>query len=163
MSFNLRVPLVAAFVAAASLFSASAFAGSATLLLVRSTLSNDADADGGGLWQYEGGSIQNAAGSAVGTYILQRRVTSSGTQAYNTASETITLFFAPLTNGGLPPEMTIGGAYSYNSGLVDGSVTAASTKYHWTIGYDVTGSVVSGSAATKLVITWIGTEALHIP
>jgi hypothetical protein len=162
MSFNLRAPLVAAFLAAVSLFSANAFAGSATLSLVRSTLSNDTDADNGGLWQYEGGSIQNAAGSAVGTYILQRRVTTSGTSAYNTAGETITLFFTPATSGGLPPVITIEGAYSYNSGLMGGSVAAASTKYHWTIGYDANASV-SGTAATKLVITWVGTETLHIP
>jgi len=162
MSYNLRVPLVAAFLAAVSLFSANAFAGSATLSLVRSTLSNDTDADNGGRWQYEGGSIQ-IAGGAVGTYIIQRRITSSGTSAYNTAGETITLFFTPATSGGLPPVITIEGAYSYNSGLVDGSVAAASTKYHWTIGDDANASVVSGTATTKLVITWLGTDTLHIP
>ena len=163
MSHSLRNPLVVAFLAAVSLFSASAFAGSATLSLVRSTLSNDTDADNGGLWQYEGGSLQNAAGSAVGTYIIQRRVTSSGTSAYNTAGETITLFFAPATSGGLPPVITIEGAYSYNSGSFGGSVAAASTKYHWTIGFDANASIGSGPAMNKLVITWLGTDTLHIP
>ena len=160
---SIKAPLIAAAVTCASLWSANAFAGSSTLSLVRSTLSNDTDADNGGLWQYEGGAIQNSAGAAVGTYIIQRRVTTSGTQTYNTAGETISLFFVPANSGGLPPVVTVEGAYSYNSGNVDGSVSAASAKYHWLIGSDVSASIVSGTATSKLVITWTGSDVLHVP
>ena len=61
MRRTLKAPLAAALLAAAALLPAQAFAGSQTLSLIRSTLSNDTDADNGGLWQYEGGSVQNYA------------------------------------------------------------------------------------------------------
>ena len=68
-------------------------AGTKTLTLERATLSNDVDADNGGLWQYEGGTLLAASGATAGTYIINRRVTTSGTQTFNTAFETVTLFF----------------------------------------------------------------------
>jgi hypothetical protein len=158
---SIKTALIVGLTASAFLWPLKAFAGSATLYLVRSSLSNDADADNGGLWQYEGGSIQNAGGASLGTYILQRRVTTSGTQLYNTAGETISLFFAPASSGGLPPGITIEGDYSYNSGAVGGAVTAAGNKYHWIIGADVAGSVVNSQ--TKLVLTWVGSDSLKVP
>jgi hypothetical protein len=159
---SIKPLLAAGLVASAFLWPAHAFAGQANLVLVRSTLSNDVDADNGGLWQYEGGTIQNKAGTAIGTYILQRRVTTSGTQTYNTAGETISLFFAPGTSGGLPPVITAEGAYSYNSGAFGGSVSAASNKYHWIIGADATGSV-GASPTTNLALTWTTSDSLHVP
>jgi hypothetical protein len=158
---SVKTMLVVGLSAIALLLPLKAFAGSATLYLVRSTLSNDSDADNGGLWQYEGGSVQDASGTAVGTYILQRRVTTSGTSAYNTAGETISLFFAPSSSGALPPGMTIEGDYSYNSGAVSGSVSAASNKYHWIIAADVAGSL--SNSTTKLVLTWVASNTLHVP
>ena len=138
---SIKTIVTVGLMANAFLWPLKAFAGSATLYLVRSTLSNDADADGGGLWQYEGGSVQDKTGAAVGTYILQRRVTTSGTSAYNTAGESISLFFAPASSGALPPGITLEGDYSYNSGAVSGSVSAADSKYHWIIGADAAGSL----------------------
>jgi hypothetical protein len=158
----IKTMLIVGLVATAFVWPLKASAGTATLSLVRSTLSNDADADGGGLWQYEGGTIQ-VAGTAVGTYILQRRNTTSGTSAYNTAGETITLFFAPASSGGLPNGITIEGDYSYNSGVMSGSVAASGTKYHWIIGADAAGSISSGTATTKLVLTWVGSNYLQLP
>ncbi len=158
---SIKAVLIAGLMASALLWPMKAFAGSATLILVRSSLSNDTDADNGGLWQYEGGSVQSSTGASLGTYILQRRVTTSGTLTYNTAGETISLFFAPASSGGLPPGITIQGDYSYNSGAVGGSVTAAGNKYHWLIGADVVGSVTNSN--TKLVITWTASDNLHVP
>ena len=160
---HIKTPLVAALLASALLWPLSAFAGSSTIFLVRSTLSNDSDADGGGLWQYEGGTLQNAAGKTIGNYILERRVTTSGTETLNTASETISLFFPPSTSGNLPPGITVEGDYSYNTGEVDGAVSAAGTKYHWLIGADADGTVVSGSPSTKLILTWVGSGGLTVP
>ncbi len=160
---RIKTPLVAALIASAFLLPVRAFAGSATVYLVRSTLSNDADADSGGLWQYEGGTVQNAAGKAIGTYIVERRVTTSGTQTYNTASETISMFFAPAMSGNLPPGITVEGDYSYNTGEVAGAVAAAGSKYHWIIGADADGTIVSSSPSTKLVLTWVGSNGLTVP
>ncbi len=154
--------LIAGLIAVSLLWPLHAFAGSANLVLVRSTLSNDADADGGGLWQYEGGAVQNKAGSALGTYIIERRVTTSGTQTYNTAAETLTLFLAPGSSGGLPPVITIEGDYSYKSGAVGGSVAAAGGKYHWLIGADAN-ATVGTPPTTNLVITWTASDSLHVP
>jgi hypothetical protein len=72
------------------------------------------------------------------------------------------------SSGALPPGMTIEGDYSYNSGAVSGSVSAASNKYHWIIAADVAGTL--SNSATKLVITWIASiitwiasSSLHVP
>jgi hypothetical protein len=157
----IKTPIIAAFLAGASLWSANAFAGSVTFSLVRSTLSNVDDPDGNGLWQYEGGALQSKAGTAIGTYIIQRRVTSSGTQSYNTAGYTVSLFLAPTGTNPLPSVITVEGAFSYTSGAADGSVSADSNKYHWIIGADVNATVAAST--TKLVISWIGSDDLHVP
>ncbi len=157
---SIKIVLIAGLMATGLVWPLKAFAGTATLTLVKSTLSNDQDADNGGLWQYEGGTMQ-VGGNAVGTYIIQRRVTTSGTQTYNTAAETITLFFAPSLSGGLPNSITIEGDYSYNFGTMSGSVSASGTKYHWIIGADAAGSVTS--TGSKLVLTWVGSNYLQLP
>jgi hypothetical protein len=145
-----------------STFCASAAAANGlTFVLVRSSLSNDSDADGGGLWQYEGGVVQNAAGTAnIGHYIVNRRVTTSGTSADNTASETITLFFPSATPGAVPNNITLQGAYSYNTGQVTGSVSAVSSRYRPMNGESFSGAIISGTAATKIVIDFGGLNAV---
>jgi hypothetical protein len=155
---------IAAFAALTSMLCAgTALAGTKNLTLERSTLSNDADADGGGLWQYEGGTMLAANGTTAGTYIVNRRVTSSGTSAFNTALETMTLFFTPAISGGLPEVVVVQGAYSYNSGAFAGSVSSASNKYTWIISADASAAVVGGTSNTTLTLSWNGSKHLTIP
>ena len=139
----------------------AAFAGTKSLTLERATLSNSPDADGGGLWQYEGGTLLAANGTAAGTYILNRRVTTSGVATFNTAAETITLFFTPKVAGDVPEVVTLQGAHSFNNGNFAGSVSAASDRYTWIIGADASASVAAG--ATTLTLTWNGSKHLSIP
>ncbi len=156
MSNKFNATFLAALVGG-SVVCTTASANGLTMLLVRSTLSNDSDSDGGGLWQYEGGVVQNAGGTAnIGHYIVTRRVTTSGTSADNTASETITLFFPNSTAGDVPNTMTLQGAYSYNTGQVVGSVSAVSSRYRPMNGESFSGSIVSGTASTKIVIDFDG-------
>lgn len=80
--------------------------------------------DTAGVTQYEGGAIQNGAGTAIGDYTTSRRVVPAGTSPDNTAGTTTTLFF-PNTTASLPPNViVIEGAWSFNSGPFDGSVSA---------------------------------------
>ena len=138
------------------IFSASAaFAGNTTttLLLVRVSLNNVADSSGSSdLWQYEGGNIQNAAGTTtIGHYLANRRVTSAGTATDNTAAETITLFFSNATAGDVPNSITLQGAYSYNTGQFAGSVSAVSARYRPLNGESATGTITS-AGPTKIII-----------
>ena len=108
--------------------------------------------------------MQNKGGDAIGTYIIQRRVTTSGTQTLQHGRRNDQRLPGPVRQrGGLPPVITVEGDYSYNSGTVGGSVSAASSKYHWIIGSDANATVVSGTATTKLVLTWTGSDGLHVP
>jgi hypothetical protein len=128
-----------------------------TVLLIRSTLANDPDPDSNGLYQYEGGSVQNAAGTvAIGHYIVTRRVTTSGTSADNTAGETITLFFPSNISGNVPNNITLSGAYSYNTGQFAGSVSAVSSRYRPLNGDDANGAVTTTPGTTKLTIDFDG-------
>ena len=78
--------------AAMAAYAPIANAGSAALVLNRTTLTNVSDA--AGLWQHEGGNVFKS-GVKIGQYALQRRVTTGGTTApLNTAATTITLFLA---------------------------------------------------------------------
>jgi hypothetical protein len=163
MIANQKTALLALTALSSILCAGTAFAGQKILTLERSTLSNDADADGGGLWQYEGGTLLSATGATAGTYIVNRRVTTSGTQTFNTAFETLTLFFTPLVTGGVPEVVVVQGAYSYNSGALIGSVSAASEKYTWIIGADVSAAIVSGTSSTALTLAWNGSKHLTIP
>jgi hypothetical protein len=156
-----KAGILAALVCGSAFGISAAHASGLTMLLVRSTLSNDSDADGGGLWQYEGGVVQNAAGTTnIGHYILNRRVTTSGTSADNTASETITLFFSSATPGAVPNNITLEGAYSYNTGQVIGSVSAVSSRYRPLNGEAFSGAIISGTASTKIVIDFGGLNAV---
>ncbi len=139
----------------------TAFAGSRNLTLQRATLSNSPDADGGGLWQYEGGTLLTPNGATAGNYILNRRVTTSGTLPLNTAAETITLFFTPKVAGDVPEVVTLQGAHSFNTGEFVGSVSAASNRYTWIIGADASAQISGG--ATTLTMIWNGSKHLTIP
>ncbi len=161
---KVKAALVAASVCSGAFCATAAYAGGLNVLLVRSTLSNDADSDGGGLYQYEGGVVQNATGTTtIGHYIVTRRVTTSGTSSDNTASETITLFFPNSTPGNVPNNITLTGAYSYNTGQFAGSVSAVSARYRSLNGEDATGTVTgtSGtSGTTKLNIDYDGVNTV---
>jgi hypothetical protein len=163
MTGNQRTVLLALTTLSSVLCAGTTFAGTKNLTLERSTLSNDADADGGGLWQYEGGTLLSASGATAGTYIVNRRVTTSGTQTFNTAFETMTLFFTPLVAGAVPEVVVVQGAYSYNSGAFVGSVSAASEKYTWIIGADASGTIATGTSNTTLTLAWNGSKHLTIP
>jgi|GEM_PF-4174846 len=148
--------MVIALAALGALATETASANSQTLTLARTNLTNVSDA--AGLYQHEAGTLENSSGSSIGTYILVRRVTSGGTDAYNVADQKITLFFAPSSSGVLPETMILEGVYSYNSGAFGGSVAAASGRYHYLIGAEGNGTVVSGQAVTKLVFQYLGTN-----
>ncbi len=140
----------------------AALAGSKSLTLDRLTLSNSKDADGGGLWQYEGGNLLAANGTSAGTYIISRRVTTSGTSLFNTAAETITLFFTPKVTGDVPEVITLEGAHSFNTGNFVGSVSAASSHYSWIIGADASAAIPS-TGVTVLSLAWNGSKGLSVP
>lgn len=132
----------------AALAPASALAGTANLTLVRGSLTNVNDA--AGIWQIEGGVINNAAGRQVGDYACTRRtvaIGTGGTSPQNTAMLTCTLFIT----GGRPPEnITLQGAHDYTSGGYIGSVSAASSSFSYLIGASVSGNSGPGS----LTLTW---------
>jgi hypothetical protein len=158
---TLKAGFLAACVCAGALGSTAAYAGTLTVLLNRSSLSNDADPDSNGLYQYEGGTVQNANGTAtIGHYIVTRRVTTSGTSSDNTAGETITLFFPNSTSGNVPNNITIVGAYSYNTGQFAGSVSAVSARYRPLNGDDATAAITSTPGTTKLTIDFDGGSAI---
>ena len=154
---TLKTALLVACACAGALATTAASAGGFSILLVRSTLSNDADPDSNGLWQYEGGIVQNATGTTtIGHYIATRRVTTSGTSSDNTAGETISLFFPNATAGNVPNSITLQGAYSYSTGQFAGSVSAVSSRYRSLNGYDAAGAITSAPATTKITIDFDG-------
>jgi hypothetical protein len=160
MRTQLRILSAALIVLLGLAYTASAEAAVLTIVLVRSSLTNDAD--DAGLWQYEGGTVQNfTTGATIGHYLVTRRVTTSGVQADNTAAESISLFFSNATAGNVPNNITLEGAYSYNTGQFAGSVSAASSRYHVMIGSDANGTVGTASGTTNLAIDWPG--VLNIP
>lgn len=153
---SMKIGICALAVCAASLGATAASANVLTMLLVRSSLDNDTDPSSSGLWQYEGGVVQNSAGTSnIGHYIITRRVTTSGTSADNAAAMTITLFFSNATAGNVANNMTVQGAWSFTSGQFAGSVSAASARYHPLISQDATATVATN--VTKLLINYTGT------
>lgn len=155
---TIKIGLFAIAASTASLYAPAAFATNTTMLLARATLSSDPDPDNGGTWQYEGGAVENAAGTAtIGHYIVTRRVTTSGTSTDNTAAMTITLFFSSSTSGNVPDSITLEGAWSYTSGQFAGSVSAVSSRYRPLLTDDATALSQSGGI-TKLVIDYTGTD-----
>jgi hypothetical protein len=153
----MKMGFLAALATAGSLYASAASAGAVNLVLVRGSLDNDTDPASSGLWQYEGGVVENATtGAAIGHYIATRRVTTSGTSSDNTAGETLTLFFPNATPGNAPNNITMQGAYSYTSGQFAGSVSAVSSRYRLLNGLDAYGAVGTAAGTTKLTIDYVG-------
>ncbi|HEY6922926.1 MAG TPA: hypothetical protein VI653_05625 [Steroidobacteraceae bacterium] len=148
----------AVFATLAWLFVAAAQAGTQTFELVRGTLQNIPDAAGS--YQYEGGTLENALGKAIGTYLIVRR-TGSGAERFNTGATTITLFFPPAPSINAPPVVTIQGSWSFSSGNFKGSVSAASLEFHWIVGADAASTTLAGTTS-KLVLSWIGSNQLQL-
>jgi hypothetical protein len=96
--------------------------------LVRNCLNNVEDV--AGRWQVEGGKVFRGK-QHIADYSSVKRV-SCGTHEQNTAMLWLTLFFLR----GRPPEnMTLHGAYDFNSGNEIGSVSAASPAFAPHIGH----------------------------
>jgi len=137
-------------------WSSPAFAGGVSLSLVRSSLTNVDDA--AGRWQHEGGRIMKGT-VQVGNYSIHRRVTFGGTDAQNTAMETVTLFFA-----GIPPQnVTLQGAHSFSSGRFAGSVSGASNRYSWIQDADAVIAPTATIGTSTLTLQWAGANQLTLP
>lgn len=147
-----------------ALWSTESLAGSVSLILARSSLTNVADAAGG--WQYEGGNVFKGA-TQIGYYSTNRRTTTSGTTALNTAMVTTTLFLnTAQVKGNAPRNITIQGAWDFTSGGFLGSVSSASSQYNWLQGADVAGVTsvtAAGGASTTLTIDWLQSFTLTLP
>jgi hypothetical protein len=139
-------------------FNSAAYAGSVSLSLVRSELTNVDDP--AGRWQHEAGNIiRNNV--IVGQYAIHRRVTYGGTDAQNTAMTTVTLFF---TNVSTPPHnVTLQGAHSFSSGRFTGSVSAASNRYAWIQDADAAINATATIGTSTLSISWAGASQLTLP
>jgi hypothetical protein len=126
---------------------ASATAGTSTLTLKRTTLTNVNDA--AGLWQYESGTVL-VGNSQAGAFAATRRFV-NGT---NPPADmfTLTLFF----KGNPPQNVTLMGSWTTNPGGGIGGVSAASQPYQF-LQHDGTFVMTPIAAgAYKLVITWSG-------
>ena len=139
-------------------FHSTAYAGSTSVSLVRSELTNVDDA--AGRWQHEAGNIVKN-NVVVGQYAITRRVTFGGTDVQNTAMTTVTLFF---TNSSTPPHnITLQGAHSFSSGRFAGSVSAASNRYSWIQNADASIGSTGTIGTSTLVIAWAGANQLTLP
>lgn len=124
----------------------AAHAGTATLTLRRSALTNVNDA--AGLWQYEAGTVFRN-NTQVGYYGATRRVMPVLTNSLNTSMYTLTLFF---TGSNPNKNVTFQGAWNFSPGGAIGGVSAASAPYQF-LQHDGTFSVNSGNVLT---INWSG-------
>jgi hypothetical protein len=139
----------------AALPASAAFAGTATLQLTRTALTNVTDT--AGLYQYETGTVSTATGALAGYYNVTRRVTSGGAAAaLNAASETINVILATTTPGPFN-NLTLEGTHDFSSGAFAGSVSAAASKYSFAIAG--TAKAVSGTVTT-LVVTFKGSHSI---
>jgi hypothetical protein len=143
------------------LLTTQAFAGSRVLKLTRVGNLVNVD-DAAGRYQYEGGTVYDSAGAAIGKYIITRRVTFNGTSTYNTAFTTISLFFS-IAGTAPPQNITIQGAHSFNNGRFYGSVSAASNRYTWLQGADAQTVYASDTVTHTLYLYWAGSNQLVIP
>jgi hypothetical protein len=155
-SLGKYVPLIAA----AAIWSGSAFAGSVVLELHRASLINVADAAGS--TQHEAGTILKGS-TLVGNYFLSRRTDTLSGALFNTGATHITLFFEPQPDGSspAPDNVTLDGAHDFSSGGFKGSVSAASHLYSWIKGADASYSITS--AVDTLTITWLASPDLTLP
>ena len=147
-------------IAAAALWSGSAFAGSVVLDLHRKSLINVTDA--AGLTQHEAGTILKGT-TVVGNYFLSRRVDTLAAPLFNTGATHITLFFDPQPNGTspAPDNVTLDGAHDFTSGGFKGSVSAASNPYSWIKGADASYSITN--SVDTLTIKWLASPELTLP
>ena len=130
---------------------ASAHAGTSTLILKRTTLTNVNDA--AGLWQYEAGTVFVGT-TPVGAFAATRRFV-NGT---NPPADmfTLTLFF----RGNPPQNVTLMGSWTTSPGGGIGGVSAASQPYQF-LQHDGTFVMTpTGPGAYKLVINWSGVGAV---
>lgn len=130
---------------------ASAATTTTTLTLTRTALTNVSDS--AGLTQYEAGTVAKSTGASLGYYNVTRRVTTGFSGPLNVGTSTITMVLAASNSAPLE-NVTLEGSHNYSSGAFLGSVSAASTKYHFTVGGFA--SAVSGSTTT-VTLTWKGT------
>jgi len=146
------------------LLSTESLAGSASLTLKQTNLTNVTDP--AGTWQHEAGQVLNGS-TLVGYYIAYRRVTTGGTTVLNTATETLTVFLdtAHVTNSA-PRNITIEGAHDFTSGNFQGSVSAASSQYSWIKGANAIVNYGTTTATAKtgdLTINWLEADTLTLP
>lgn len=133
----------------------AAFAGTATLELTRTGLSNVTDS--AGLYQYETGTVSTANGVLAGYYNVTRRVISGGAaSALNAATETMNVILATTTPGPFN-NLTLEGTHDFSSGAFAGSVSAAASPYKFAIGGNAT--AVSGGVTT-LVVSFKGAHSI---
>jgi hypothetical protein len=125
----------------------SAYAGTSTLTLKRTTLTNVPDA--AGIWQFEAGTVL-LNGKQVGAFAASRRFdtgTNPGADMF-----TLTLFFA----GNPPRNVTLMGSWTTSPGGGVGGVSAASQPYQF-LQHDGTFVMTPIAAGTyTLTITWTG-------
>ena len=153
-----RQLLLSSVLLAPVLWSSVASAGTVTLQLVRSSLTNVNDA--AGLYQHEGGNVKKS-GATIGQYLIVRRVTNPATSPLNTAATSITLFIG-TSSATAPNNITLQGAHNFSAGNFRGSVSAAANRYTFIQGAD--SSYTSGGAGTSnLVMTWNGSNQLTVP
>jgi hypothetical protein len=153
--FILRMGAAGACIAA---MTAPALAGTVTLTLTHTNLTNVTDA--AGLTQYETGTVARGS-TAAGQYEVTRRVSTGATEAQNTASTRITLYLAATTIGGAPQNIIMEGSYSYNNGGFIGQVTAASSRYAFMRDADAVGAVAN--SGETLTITFPGVFPFAFP
>jgi hypothetical protein len=142
------------------LWSGQSLAGAVALTMQRATLTNVVDA--AGTWQHEGGTLLKGT-TTVGHYALHRRVTTGGTDAQNTAMETITLFLNGAVEPNPPHNATLQGAHNFNSGRFMGSVSAVYTGFQWLNGADAVIVPTATIGTSTLNMTWTGNPQLTVP
>ncbi|MFZ2447911.1 MAG: hypothetical protein WAW37_16260 [Syntrophobacteraceae bacterium] len=162
-SINAKRTLLIILLVASFAVAGNAFAGQVVVQLQKVTGPTNIN-DAAGQVEYEGGNIKKD-GTKVGQYAIERRRINGGTTGtFSTAMTTITLFFGQNTTTSAPDNITIQGAHGFGPGDFRGSVSAASSKYTWTVGADATYSVVTGSTTLKnLTISWTGSRSLTLP
>ena len=136
---------------------APASAGSVILALTRTNLTNVTDT--AGTWQIETGTVAHNS-AAAGQYEIERRVSTGGVEAQNTAAVRVTLFLA-TSKGGAPENIVLMGSHSFASGAFNGSVAAASTRYAYLRDADATAP--SAGVNYNMTITWTGIFPFAIP
>jgi hypothetical protein len=141
-----------------TVWAGNAWAGSITVQLVRSSLTNIDDA--AGRWQHEDGTVKSSRGVAIGQYVIVRRVDTSSTAVLNTGATNITLLLGTSSTTA-PENITLQGAHNFTAGNFKGSVSAASNRFSWIQGADASYTNVNG--IENLILNWAGSSQLTLP